>query len=147
MRLFVDCRRAVSDNWVRFAPWLAVRGRGRKVRELCASQDTFLVVVGVLSQWILEPFFSDVSEARRARAAEESQENRCLLASFGGGEHPDPPAHGAAPETRPSDGDPRSPALSAPGGSRCVHVGKAKTVRYLMRFRELWLLVVGPVVS
>eukprot|EP00439_Symbiodinium_sp_Y106_P050267 s5027_g6.t1 len=76
MRLFVDCRRAVSDNWVRF--------------------DTFLVVVGVLSQWILEPFFSDVSEV-----------NTLILLRM----------------------------------ARLLRL--AKTVRYLMRFRELWLLVVG----
>ena len=39
---------------------------GRKGARRATSQDTFLVVVGVLSQWILEPFFSDVSEARGA---------------------------------------------------------------------------------
>ncbi|CAE7030734.1 CACNA1F [Symbiodinium natans] len=76
MRLFVDWKRAMSDNWVRF--------------------DLFLVILGVLSQWILEPFFAEVSEV-----------NTLILLRM----------------------------------ARLLRL--AKTVRYLMRFRELWLLVQG----
>ncbi|CAJ1453833.1 unnamed protein product, partial [Effrenium voratum] len=76
MRLFVDCRGALRDPWVRF--------------------DLFLVSTGVFSQWILEAFFVSVSEVH---------------------------------------------VLLMLRVARLLRL--AKTVRFLMRFRELWMLVQG----
>lgn len=76
MRMLLDWHVVLTDVWVRF--------------------DIFLVSLGIVSQWILDPFFSDVAEVHT------------LLML------------------------------------RCARLLRlAKTVRFLMRFKELWMLVQG----